>query len=239
MLPVEPRVVLPDDVISSPGLEGIESWIERAQHLGYGGMVLDLTGQKDTAALARRVKDRESGLEGFLLGTRVDITIENTSQVKRLQNLRQRMPVDVISLVSNDPDVLVYCAKDSRIDLIQTASALGQDIFTSGITSLASQTGIFIELPFKPLYSSQGAGRSRVIRAMAKIIETCKEKRASMILSGEVTRMTDMKVPYQKIITVASLTPMSRQDGKTAVVDNTRALLDNARNKFTTDEARL
>lgn len=167
------------------------------------------------------IKKAKSEHPGFSIFTRLTLPLnERKSIKKRLNNIRKKSRVNFIAIRSNNQEVLNFIAKDSRIDIIKLETQEERDSFTSGVASLASQAGIFIELPVNPLFSSRGSKRSRTIRSFKKIIDACESKGASILLSTDAPRLFDQKNPWQKAITLGLLLDSNRQAMRKIVYKN-------------------
>ncbi len=213
----------------------IARWVARARSVGYDGFIIDLTGNEPIKTKIDAIRSIESQQGDFKIYTRKTLILDDRRDVKaKLSNVRDKLGVDVVCLRSSNPEVLNFTAKDSRIDIIKLETPAELDAFTEGIASLAGQQGIFIELPFVPLFRTRGASRSKYIHAANKAIKLASTKHARMLFSSDASQLVELKNAWQKAVVLALLLDMSKQVAMDTILKNPAMLVDRPKTRLET-----
>lgn len=192
--------------------ERLGLWIARGRAVGYNGFVIDVTNIEKPASISKILQDAAKSFDGFKIFTRKTIVLQERQGMKeRLTNIREKSGVNFICIRSSNPEVLNFAAKDSRFDIIRLETQVEIQAYSEGIASLASQEGIFIELPFTPLYMSRGSARSKFIREASKVLEITMHKHGRLLFSSDSNRLIDVKNAWQRVIVLNLLLGASKQ----------------------------
>ncbi|MFX0102944.1 MAG: RNase P subunit p30 family protein [Candidatus Hodarchaeota archaeon] len=228
---IETSIKIADNLSLGEFERSILSWIKRAKGLNYQGMILDITGNADDSEKINIIKEIRNQNHDFTIFTRCTCKFNERKSIKDdLNNIRVKLKVDCIAIRSNNQDVLNFIAKDSRVDIIKLEDYEARECFTVGVASLASQAGVFVELPIDQLILARGTARSKIIRSFKKIIEKCENKRTNLLLSSDATNFFGLKNPWQKAITLGLLLDSNRQLMRKIIYKNPYQLISKIQN---------
>ena len=234
MRAVEPCIMLETRENIDQLDEIVERWMKRVHNVGYDACFFEINERLDPRAIqsmSTAIRARK-GLAQAL--TRVTIGLERRHDLKRdLQGIRGLFNVNALVVASTSTEVMNFVARDGRIDAISLETQEQAAAFNDGVASLASQSGTIIELPFKPLLSTRGSSRSRLLRTYGKVVDTCLDNHTMLSFPTGATSPVDVKTPAQKIAVLSLLLDLSKQEAKEIIMRNPLELARPGKNRDT------
>lgn len=227
---IEPGILLDPSIEAGAVDDVLVSWMNRISETGHDGAFIDVDAGLGTPQ-RKAILERLRALPGSPRAlARATVRLEHRQSIKQdLQGIRVALGVDALAVSSSSAEVLNFVARDGRVDIITIDAPEAAGAFNDGIASLASQANTFIELPFKPLLTTRGAARSKLLRVYGKVIDTCHDNHARILFPSWATSPVDVKTPWQQIVVLAMLLGVSKQDAREIVLRNPAELASPAR----------
>lgn len=163
--------------------------------------------------------------------SRLDLKPKTTGEL--IQSLRKfRRKFEVICVICESKAVARQAAKDRRVDLLNFPEKNSrQRFFDEAEAELASKSLAFLEIDLKPLLTSEGPARIRLLSTLRRETVTAKRFSIPIVVSSGATDELTMKKPLEmKALTI--LFDMDKTLAQDAVSKNPLTLIKRNRIKL-------
>ena len=131
----------------------------------------------------------------------------------------------VISIISNNKDILTFAAKDSRVDIISFTRIENIKKLTPGIISLLKQFNKFFEISIIDVLNTNKNNRSRVFREIYKILNLVHNNMEILLFGGSESENFHIRGPREIISIFHSIFNLNIAKSKRIVRENPSQLI--------------
>jgi RNase P/RNase MRP subunit p30 len=168
----------------------------------------------------RKIKENSK----FNIFYRLSLNPRNLNKFKNELRHYNKFPY-IISLDSQEKEIQIQAAKDSRIDVLSYSDPVNMKTATSGVISLAKQNGTFIEFSLAPIMEKNKALQSKNLRLIYRFIQLILRIKPKLIISGNFDTIYNLRHPRNLCSVCHTLLGLPLDNAKMAFSKNVEMLL--------------
>ena len=170
----------------------------------------------------------------FNLYLRINIKSDNIKIYKKELNKCKKMPF-LLSVESQDKEIQLTAARDSRIDIISYSNPKILKTLNSGVISMTKQNKTFIEFSLAPIMEENKYIQSKQFRNLYRSLQLAINQKANYIISGNFKKPFDIRHPRTIISIFNTLFDIPLLEAKKAISKNIENLLNRKRERINGD----
>lgn len=212
-----------NDLVKSSSLIG------KASSLGYRLVAVPfLPNVSEERVEQMRGICQEAGMD---FASRVDLKPRTPEELLRdLRKLRRRF--EVVAVLCESKTVARQAAKDRRVDLLNFPQPdFRRRFFDKAEAELASASLASFETDVKPLFSTEGPARVRLLSSLQREVQTARGFHVPIVVSSGVSEEPLMRKPME-LAALASLFGLDETARMEAVSRNPTAIVDRNKEKL-------
>jgi RNase P/RNase MRP subunit p30 len=165
------------------------------------------------------------------LATRVDLKPNTPGElIRSLRKLRRKF--EIVAVICDTKNVSRQAAKDRRVDLLNfPCTDFHRRFFDMAEAELASSALASLEIEIKPLLTTEGAARIRLLSSLRKEAATAKDFHVPIVISSGATNELLMRKPIE-FAALASLFDLDKKSALDAVSKNPQTIVRTNREKL-------
>ncbi len=198
------------------------------QKLGFKHVILEPVNsiEKFPKNLKKKIRD---SIE-LNIHFRINIKPKNIMELKQIIKKYDNFS-DILSVESGNKEVQIFCARDTRVDVLSFSYPHLTKTLTPGVLSLSKQYNSFIEFSFSPIFNENKYIQSKNIRIIYNSLRMTLAKKAYYFISGNFSDLLDYRSPIVLISICQTLIDMKPSSAKLALRDNPLKLIDKLNSK--------
>jgi len=198
------------------------------QKLGFNNVILEPVNniEKFPKNLKKKIRESIELNIYFRINLKPKNIVELKQTIKKYDNFS-----DILSVESGNKEVQIFCARDTRIDVISFSYPHIAKTLTPGVLSLSKQYNSFIEFSFSPIFNENKTIQSKNIRLIYTSLRMTLAKNAYYFISGNFSNLFDYRSPRVLISVCQTLIDMSSSNAKLALRENPSKLIDKLNTK--------
>lgn len=191
------------------------------EKLNYKNLILE---PKNIEKISNDLKIKVREITNINIYYRINLKPKNLSELKRKISNFNKFP-DIVSVESSNNEVLLFSARDTRVDVLSFSDVKIAKALTPGVISLSKQYNSFIEFSFNPIFLENKFIQSKNIHLLISSLSRAIAKNTNYILSGNFSHITDYRSP--KVLTSICQTffNMTLYKAKQALIENPQQLI--------------
>ncbi len=162
---------------------------------------------------------------------RINLKPKNITELKKLIKKYNNFS-HILSVESENKEIQIFCARDTRIDVVSFSNPIIAKTLTPGVLSLSKQYNSFIEFSFAPIFNENKYTQSKNIRIIFSALRMTLVKKVNYFISGNFLSFLDYKSPRVLISICQTLLDMSFTNAKLALKDNPSKLIQKLNKKI-------
>lgn len=162
---------------------------------------------------------------------RINLKPKNITELKQLIKKYNNFS-HILSVESENKEIQIFCARDTRIDVVSFSNPIIAKTLTPGVLSLSKQYNSFIEFSFAPIFNENKYTQSKNIRIIFSALRMTLVKKVNYFISGNFLSFLDYKSPRVLISICQTLLDMSFTNAKLALKDNPSKLIQKLNKKI-------
>jgi len=198
------------------------------QKLGFNNVILEPVNniEKFPKNLKKKIRESIELNIYFRINLKPKNIVELKQTIKKYDNFS-----DILSVESGNKEVQIFCARDTRIDVISFSYPHIAKTLTPGVLSLSKQYNSFIEFSFSPIFNENKTIQSKNIRLIYTSLRMTLAKNAYYFISGNFSNLFDYRSPRVLISVCQTLIDLSSSNAKLALRENPSKLIDKLNTK--------
>lgn len=162
---------------------------------------------------------------------RINLKPKNITELKQLIKKYNNFS-HILSVESENKEIQIFCARDTRIDVVSFSYPNIAKTLTPGVLSLSKQYNSFIEFSFAPIFNENKYIQSKNIRIIYSALRMTLVKKANYFISGNFPCIFDYRSPRILISICQTLLDMSSTNAKLSLKDNPSKLIQKLNKKI-------
>jgi RNase P/RNase MRP subunit p30 len=155
---------------------------------------------------------------------RLNLIPNSLNEFKNLIKNYNKFPF-ILSVESLDKEVQIHAARDSRVDVLSFSDQEILKTLSSGVISLTKQNNSLIEFSLEPIMIKTKSIQSKNFRNLYKFMHLALKLKANYIISGNFTRVFDLRHPRSLVSICNSILEMPLSKVKEGFKDNPMLLI--------------
>lgn len=198
------------------------------QKLGFNNIILEPVNniEKFPKNLKKKIRESIELNIYFRINIKPKNIVELKQTIKKYDNFS-----DILSVESGNKEVQIFCARDTRVDVISFSYPHIAKTLTPGVLSLSKQYNSFIEFSFSPIFNENKYIQSKNIRVIYTSLRMTLAMNAYYFISGNFSNLLDYRSPRVLISICQTLIDMSSSNAKLALRENPSKLIDKLNTK--------
>lgn len=156
---------------------------------------------------------------------RFNLRVSNPKEFKKIIKAYNNFPY-ILSLETDNKEVQIQAAKDSRIDILSFSELDIIKTVTKGVISLVKQNNAFIEFSLSPLMTKNKVLQSKTFRNLYRFTQLILNLRPNYIISGNFSELYNLRNPRNLLSICHTLLEMPLNDARKGFSTNVQLLLD-------------
>ncbi|MHA1755406.1 MAG: RNase P subunit p30 family protein [Promethearchaeota archaeon] len=182
--------------------------------------------------ISNEIKEQIQSLTKINIFYRYNLKIDNLTKFKQIIRKFNDSPL-IISVESQNKDVQINAARDSRVDILSFSEPNILKTLTPGVISLIKQNQSFIEYSLAPILSNKNKSLlSKNFRMLYRYMRLGIKAHVNYIISGNFTNLWDYRHPRALISICNSLLGLSLTEAKKGFIENPKKLIERVKNRI-------
>jgi len=209
--------------------EDIFKKLKLCEILGIKNIILEPN--KDMNEISNLIKNNIEKNFRLNIYYRFNLSPKNLTEFKKkIKNYNNYE--EIISVESDDREIQIYAARDSRVDILSFSDINILKTLTPGVISLVKQNNSFIEFSLAPIMEKNKQIQSKNFRNLYRFIKLVLKLKVNYIISGNFENKFDFRNPRALISVCHTLLGMSLKEAKKGFRDYPRLLLNRVKNRL-------
>ena len=210
-------------------LDQIKEKIKFCEILGIKKIILEPI--NNLKKISQHLRQEIVGMSQIQIFFRINLRPKDLNSFKK-QIKEYNKFEDIISVESNNKDIQIHAARDSRVDIVSFSEQNILKTLTTGLISLIKQNNSFIEFSLAPLMTKNKALQSKIFRTLYRFLNLAIKQRVNYIISGNFKEVFDLRHPRGLISLCHSLLGLSINEAKVGFSKNPDLLQKRIKNRL-------
>lgn len=198
--------------------------LEFCEKLGLKNLILEP--KNKIRSIDSDLKSKIENVTALNIFFRFNLIPNSLHEFKKDLELFRAFPY-ILSVETQDKEIQLHAAKDSRIDVITFSEPEIIKTITPGVISLASQNNTFIELALAPILVPKNKTiQSKNFRNLYRFVQFSDKLKGNYIICGNFDDIYDLRNPRALISICNTLLGMPLNKAKQGFSDNIIKLLE-------------